>query len=146
MSDFRKVTDQVSVSPQIILEDFSEITTLGYRSIICNRPNGEEMGQPQCEDLESAAKSAGLAWANIHIGASGMTMDHVESMAQALTDLEKPILAFCRTGTRSCNIWALGEALSGDMTADEMIAAGAAAGYDLNMLRPTLENLRATRK
>ena len=58
--EFRKINDDLTVSPQIAASDLSEIAAAGYRSIICNRPDGEGADQPGFEEIEAAAKAAGL--------------------------------------------------------------------------------------
>ena len=42
------------------------------------------------------------------------------------------MLAFCRSGTRSIVTWSIGQAMAGDRSRDDLIALGAAAGYDLS--------------
>ena len=55
-----KVTDALSVSPQITAEDVAAIRDAGFRAIICNRPDGEGADQPNFEEIEAAARAAGL--------------------------------------------------------------------------------------
>ena len=62
--------------------------------------------------------------------------------ASGVASAHGPVLAFCRSGTRSCNLWALAQARNG-ADADELIAKGAGAGYNLDGLRPLLDQLKA---
>jgi uncharacterized protein (TIGR01244 family) len=68
-----------------------------------------------------------------------MSADHVAAMRSAIADHEGPYVAYCRSGTRSCHLWALAQAASEDP--DQLIAAAAKAGYDLHAMRPVLKEI-----
>lgn len=102
--------------------------------IVNNRPDGEEPDQPLSAEIEAAARSAGLAYRHVPV-AAGFPPAAVEAMRAALD--EGPILAFCRSGTRSTCLWALARAASGADPAT-LLAQAAAAGYDLRPLLPAL--------
>jgi len=124
-----KVTDALSVSPQITAEDVAAIREAGFRAIICNRPDGEGADQPNFEEIEAAAKSAGLETRYQPI-TSGMVQDaDADAFGQALMQLPGPILAYCRTGTRSATLWSLSQAKTRPVP--EILAATKAAGYDM---------------
>ncbi|WP_104019710.1 bifunctional protein tyrosine phosphatase family protein/NAD(P)/FAD-dependent oxidoreductase [Roseovarius nitratireducens] len=126
---FNKVTDALSVSPQIGAEDMAAIRDAGFRAIICNRPDGEGADQPNFEEIEAAAKKAGLEARYLPV-TSGMVRDaDAESFGQALMELPGPVLAYCRTGTRSATLWSLSQAKSRPVP--EILAATKAAGYDM---------------
>ena len=135
----RRLDDTVSVAPQIMPEDLPAIAAAGFRAIVNNRPDHEEPGQPAGDAIRVAAAAAGLAYHTIPI-AGGMQMADLSATAAAFA--EGPTLAFCRSGTRSCHLWALARAQAGDDPA-EVIAKAAAAGYDLRMLAATLAALAA---
>ena len=131
MTDFRRVTDALSVSPQIRPADVDEAARLGFRTVINNRPDGEEPGQPSGAEIAAAAQAAGLAY--FHIPVRGLpTPEQVETSRKVFAEAPAPVLAFCRSGTRSITAWALGEAQSGAMSRDELVRLGRAAGYDLS--------------
>lgn len=130
-----QLTDQLSVTAQINAEDIAAITALGFRSIINNRPDDEAPGQPTDAELEAAAAQAGLGWRHIPVVAGKVNDDQVRSFAGALEQLPGPVLAFCRSGTRSSILWAL----QAEGSADSILATTAAAGYELSMLRPWFE-------
>ena len=134
MSDFRRVTGQVSVSPQIDLADIDEAARQGFRLVINNRPDGEAPGQPTSGEVEAAAHRAGLAYAHIPVR-GGPTPAQAEAMRELIAQAGGPTLAFCRSGTRSIVTWALGQVMAG-APRDELVAAGAAAGYDLDAVLP----------
>lgn len=131
MTQFRRVTDQLSVSPQISLADVDEAARQGFRLIVNNRPDGEEPGQPPSREFEAAAAAAGIAYVHIPVR-GGPTHEQVETQRQVIADADGPTLAFCRSGTRSIVTWAVGEALTGARPRDELIRLGRDAGYDLS--------------
>lgn len=131
MSQFRRVTDELSVSPQISLEDVATAAGQGFKLIINNRPDGEEPGQPTSAEIEAAAKAAGLDYAYIPVRGAP-TPDQVEQEQQVLAEADGPVLAYCRSGTRSIVTWSIGQAVSGARGRDELKALGAQAGYDLS--------------
>lgn len=131
MTDFRRVTDQISVAPQISPADMAEAARQGFKLVINNRPDGEDPAQPTSAEMQAAAEAAGLAYAHIPVR-GGPTPDQVAAQQELLAEAPGPVLAFCRSGTRSIVTWSLGEAVSGARSRDELIALGAAAGYDLS--------------
>ncbi|WP_106640430.1 TIGR01244 family sulfur transferase [Allosphingosinicella vermicomposti] len=125
----RKIDDSLSVAGQIRPEDVPAIAAQGVTMIVNNRPDGEEFGQPSAAEIEAAADSAGIAYRHIPV-AGGFSADQVAAMGEALGSAEEPVLAFCRSGTRSTFLWALARAEAGDNGA-EIIRKAAEAGYDL---------------
>jgi uncharacterized protein (TIGR01244 family) len=132
MSEFRTVTERLSVSPQISVEDVARAAAQGFAMIINNRPDGEAPDQPSSDEIAAAAEAAGLAYLYAPVS-GGPTRAQAEAVKEAMDAAPGPVLAFCRSGTRSINTWAAGEALAG-APRDELIAAGANAGYDLRPL------------
>ena len=121
------------VSGQIAPE---EIASLGVATIVNNRPDGEEPGQPASDAIEAAAKAAGVDYRHIPV-AGGISLPQIAQMADALAGAQGPVLAFCRSGTRSTYLWALARARLGD-DADVLTEKAAAAGYDLSPIRAFL--------
>jgi uncharacterized protein (TIGR01244 family) len=138
----RKVDDSISVAPQIAPDDIAAIKAAGFVAVVNNRPDCEQDGQPEGDTIRAAVLAAGLTYAAIPIGHAGLGHPQVQAMVDLLEGAEGPVLAFCRSGTRSCNLWALARARMGD-SPDELIAKGADAGYDLSGLRPLLDQLAA---
>ena len=131
MSDFRRVTDDITVSPQITVADVDEAARQGFRTIINNRPDGEDPAQPSGHEIEAAATAAGLAYFHIPVR-GGPTPEQVETTQRVVEDAAKPILAFCRSGTRSIVTWSLSQAAAGARPRDELVKLGRDAGYDLS--------------
>jgi uncharacterized protein (TIGR01244 family) len=140
MSDFRQLTENVLVSPQLALEDVAAAAALGVAMIVNNRPDGEEPSAPQGEDIAGAAAAAGLNYVAIPIGHSGFSEPQVDAMIAALEQAEGPILAYCRSGTRSTLLWALAAAKQGE-SPDTIARTAAQAGYDISPIRPMIDML-----
>jgi uncharacterized protein (TIGR01244 family) len=135
MTEFRRVTDQLSVAPQIALADLATAAAQGFKLVINNRPDGEDPTQPTSAEVEAAARAAGLDY--FHVPVRGApTREQVEAERAILDENPGPVLAFCRSGTRSIVTWSLGEAESGERTRDELVKLGEAAGYDLSTVLP----------
>jgi sulfide:quinone oxidoreductase len=134
-----KLTDQLSVSPQIALEDISKLSALGYQSVICNRPDKESDDQPAMLEVENAVKAAGLIWQHQPVVSGNIKDQDVEDFANIIEALPKPVFAFCRTGTRCSILWALSQA--NKMSVDDILDAAAEAGYNLNDQQARIEAL-----
>lgn len=127
----KKLTDRLSVSPQIALTDMKQIKTLGFGTIISNRPDGEGSDQPTFEEIRDAAKKAGLKAVHVPVTAGALTDDDVAAMQSAVTEADGRVLAFCRTGTRSATLWAINEGRNGTAV-PIILEVGKTAGYDLS--------------
>jgi sulfide:quinone oxidoreductase len=101
------LADQVSFAGQISADDVPSLAARGIRAIICNRPDGEQAGQPTFVSIAAAAKAAGLEARHIPVVPGRMTEADVVAMRAALAELPKPVLAYCRSGTRSANLFGL---------------------------------------
>lgn len=138
----RTIDATISVSPQIDPAQVAAIAEAGFRAIVNNRPDDEEPDQPDGDAIRAAAEALGLAYHAIPITHAGFSMPQVQAMRAALDAADGPVFAYCRSGTRSTNLWALAQASAG-ADADTLIGKAAQAGYDLGGLRPTLESLAA---
>lgn len=142
MNDFCKITENIYVSPQLALGDVAAAADSGMSMIVNNRPDGEDPGAPQGDDIAAAAAAAGLNYAAIPIGHSGFSEPQVDAMIAMLEQAEGPILAYCRSGTRSTFLWALATAKQGG-DPDMIARAAAQAGYDISPIRPMVDMLAA---
>jgi uncharacterized protein (TIGR01244 family) len=141
---FRKVTDGVFASPQIGTAEVAEAAAMGVTLVINNRPEHESDDQTPGPEIEAAARAAGLDYLAIPVTHAGFSEGQVAAMAEALAKSAGPVLAYCRSGTRSTLLWALAEASRGGDP--ETIAARAAgAGYDIASIRPLVDMLAAKR-
>jgi uncharacterized protein (TIGR01244 family) len=138
---FKALTSDIAVAPQITADDCARAAAAGFAAIICNRPDGESPGQPDAAAIAAAAQAAGLRFAHIPVDATGIGEAHITAMAGEIA-AGGPILAYCRSGTRSANLWALAAASRGG-DADAIIAAAAGGGYDVSGMRSVLAGLSA---
>ena len=134
---FRKLDETISVSPQITPDEVAEAAAHGFSYVINNRPDDEQPGQPSGAEIEAAAQAAGLGYKAIPITHAGFSENQVTAMQAALEEATGPVLAYCRSGTRSTLIWALARARMGD-DADALSEKAEAAGYDLTPIRAFL--------
>lgn len=142
MADFRQLSEAMFASPQITLADIEAAKKAGIDVIVNNRPDGEDPAAPQGDAIEVAAKAAGLEYAAIPIGHSGFSEPQIDAMIEVLEKASGPVLAYCRSGTRSTLLWALAQAKSG-ADPEEIAQAAQAAGYDVSMIRPMMDMLAA---
>ena len=137
---FRRIDDTIFVAPQLSPADLADAAALGVTHVINNRPDEEEAGQPSGEIIAAAARTAGLAYTAIPVTHAGFSHAQVEAMCAALELANGPVLAYCRSGTRSTYLWALARARLGDHPA-VLTEKAEAAGYDLRPIRPMLDAL-----
>lgn len=135
MSEFRRVTERLSVSPQLSPGDMAAASAQGFRRVVCNRPDGEAPDQPSGAAMKAAAEAAGMDF--VHIPFSGMPdAATADSVFAAIAQAPGPVLAYCRSGTRSVTAWALGSLRAGDHDRESLVALAAGAGYDLSAVLP----------
>ena len=138
---FIRLTDSVSVAPQIAPEDCAAARAQGFTAIVNNRPDGEAWDQPICDEMRAAAEAAGLRYTPIPVDHGGMNFGQIEAMAAALDSAGGPLLAYCRSGTRSTSLWALAEAKRGG-DPFVIVETAAEAGYDVGALLPAMHRLK----
>ena len=139
---FRQLTERVYASPQIGLAEVAEAARAGFGLIINNRPEDESDDQVPGPQIAAAAEAAGLKYVTIPVTHAGFSEAQVSAMAQALASTEAPVLAYCRSGTRSTLLWALAEASRGQ-SPHALAAAANQAGYDLSPVRTLIDMLAA---
>ena len=133
MSDslrYVKLADTVATAPQIRASDVPAIAAAGYRVLINNRPDGEAPDQPTSAEVERAARTAGLEYHYYPLNAFNYPGDDVGKMAALFDDPERPVFAFCRSGTRSCNLWITTRP---DDARDEARRHAQQLGFDVSM-------------
>jgi uncharacterized protein (TIGR01244 family) len=130
--DIRPLTDSFAVSPQIDVADMKDIAGAGFRSILCNRPDGEEFGQTDFDTIAEAARAEGLDIRSVPIVSGMVTQEALDDFASALQEMPKPILAYCRSGTRCTMLWSIAQ--FGTMDSEEIISRAGKAGYDMSGL------------
>lgn len=119
----------LAVAPQIQPADVAQLAREGYRTIICNRPDGEAGDQPVFAQIAQAAQEHGIEAHYLPAESGKVSDEQGIAFGQLLASVPKPVLAYCRTGMRSTTMWALSQSASQPLP--QLLAAAAAAGYDL---------------
>lgn len=137
--DIRPLTETYAVTPQITAEDVADIAAAGFKTVICNRPDGEIPPEYQSAAIRAAVETAGLSFVDNPVIGGAITMDNVTAQGAAISDSAGPVLAYCASGNRSSIVWALSQA--GKHPTDDLIGIPARHGYMLEPFRPTIEQL-----
>lgn len=103
--DIREIDGEYAVSGQITVEELDQVAALGFKSIVCHRPDDEEPGQPAFSDIAARAAELGIVTAHVPVGRMGVTEEAVRGMVDALDELPRPMLGYCRSGARSTAIY-----------------------------------------
>ncbi|KZK78347.1 Beta-lactamase hydrolase-like protein [Pseudovibrio sp. W64] len=127
--DIKSISSSLSVCPQITAQDVQKIADLGFRSIVCNRPDGEGADQPVFDEIEAAAKKLGLETRYLPVISGKVSDEDAEAFGKAMNEIPRPVLAYCRTGTRCATLWSLSQAET--LTVADILAATKSAGYDM---------------
>lgn len=134
---FKSLAPDISVTGQITSDAIAAARAGGFRTIINNRPDREEAGQPLSAELEAQAREAGLEYRHIPVVPGQYSDAQVQAFSDAIDDCGKPALAFCKSGMRATSLWALSQA--GKLPTAEILKQAAACGYDLVPLVPRME-------
>lgn len=110
MKGIKRQSATFSVVGQVHLSDIPLLANLGFRSLICNRPDGEGPDQPSFDEIASAAKSMGMDSRYIPVTPGSVSDEQVELFSQAMHDLPAPVLGYCRSGARAASLWSQSEA------------------------------------
>ena len=127
-----KIIDDYVVSEQITVDDIQTIKEAGFKTIFCNRPDNEEINQVTVESIKNAAVENDLKFIHQPVIGGQITQVDVDQFGEYFDASEKPIFAYCRTGTRSSMLWALSE--SGKRPVEDILNMTSKAGYNLNNL------------
>ncbi len=132
--NFVQLSDTLSVAGQISPDDLQAIARAGFKSVICNRPDGESPGQFSSRELAVAASQAGLTLAYLPVVSGRVTQEDGQSFADLIDQLPTPALAYCRSGMRSATLWALSQA--GSQAWPDLVQRAAQAGFNLSSVAP----------
>lgn len=111
VDQIRQIAPDLFVSPQLAPTDMAELAARGIRTVINNRPDSEEPGQPDAEEMRVAAEAAGLSYEYLPIVANQIRESDVAAFDRHLRELPSPIVAFCRSGNRCSMMWNYVQAL-----------------------------------
>jgi sulfide:quinone oxidoreductase len=137
---FAKINNELTVSDQITIEDLKEIQAQGYKTIFCNRPDQESEGQLNFSVIEKEAQSIGIKAIHQPVIGGQISDDDITQFGCYFEAAQKPVFAYCRTGTRCSTLWALSHAKA--LPIDEILSKAQVAGYDLFSLRDRLNSLK----
>ena len=137
---FAKINNELTVSDQITIEDLKEIHTQGYKTIFCNRPDQESEGQLNFSSIEKEAQNLGIKTIHQPVVGGQISDNDIAQFGNYFENSQKPIFAYCRTGTRCSTLWALSHAKN--LPIDEILSKAQIAGYDLSSLRDRLNSLK----
>lgn len=132
MQEFKFLTQQISVAGQLQPEDMQRAHAAGFKTVVNNRPDAEEVGQPTNQAIAQAAKQLDLDYHYLPIVSGQLTDANVAEFAELLPQLELPVLLFCRSGTRCTHLWALVQSATADL--EQLSLQAQQAGYDLTDL------------
>ncbi len=134
----KELDEDLSVTAQITAGDVEAIAAQGFRSIICNRPDGEAGDQPLFEEVRNRAEACGLRSAYLPVETGNVSDDEARRFADALREMPGPALAYCRTGTRSVTLWSLAHASQLDVS--EILSKAKAAGFEMSGVARRIAN------
>jgi sulfide:quinone oxidoreductase len=136
--DIKALTTNLSVSPQVLVNEMEALAQAGFKAIICNRPDGEGPDQPSFKEIEAAAEHYGIQARYLPAETGKVSDQDGKTFGQLLETLPGPILAYCRTGMRSTTMWALSQA--GAMPLPQILEAGQKVGFDMKALVQRIAN------
>ena len=113
MQVFQLVEPGFYVTPQLAAGDMAGIQAAGFASVINNRPDHEGgPAQPDSVVLAAAARAVGLLYRHLPVPPSSHAEADARKMVELVRSLPQPVLAFCRTGTRSAALYQKGKQLA----------------------------------
>ena len=124
------LSDTLSVSAQITVEDVSRLREQGFTVIVCNRPDGEVPDQPTMDDIEAACVAAGMLFIRYPVNAMDFPGPDLPGLGALFDDPGQRVLAYCRTGTRCANLWIASRDEAG---LSDAVAVSRGIGFDLSM-------------
>ena len=102
----RQIDHDVFVAPQLDAAAMAELARLGFKSVVCNRPDFEHgPDQPTSAQVEAAAVAAGLQYRHLPVAGGYQSPEEIAAFAGLLEELPRPLLVFCRSGARSTRLY-----------------------------------------
>jgi len=126
----KNITEDFAVAEQLTAADVDALAAQGVKSLMCNRPDGEAAEQPAFAEVEAAALRHGLQIRHVPVVSGAISDSDIAAFGAAFAQLPRPLVAYCRSGSRSANLWAMDQAAQG-AAPDAILSAGRAAGFDL---------------
>ena len=111
--NFARLSDRYSVATQIRPADVEHFAEQGFKIVICNRPDGEDPGQPSAESIREACEQQGIEFHMIPMSGRWVSEDTVDRFLEILDRADGPVLGYCRSGTRSAILWQMASQKAG---------------------------------
>ena len=143
MKSVIKVDEGFFVAPQIDVSAAEELRSHGIATIINNRPDGEEAGQPTAGDAGRLFEQEGFEYHHLPVTMNSLSPEVVEEFYKVWEGATGPVVAHCRSGMRSILLWALAEARYGAKPADVILSKASNAGVDLSSAEGLLQQIAA---
>ena len=136
--DIKALTPHLSISPQVMVAELEAVAQMGFKAIICNRPDGEGPDQPSFKEIQTAALALGIQMSYLPAEAGKVSDANGKAFGELLATLPAPVLAYCRTGMRSTTMWALSQ--SGITPLPQILEASQGVGFDMKALVQRIAN------
>lgn len=133
----------VEITSALTVAELEQVKAKGFKTVICNCKPGESAEFPGEDAYRQKAADIGLQWVHIPVAPGDYGHADIAAFAQALQQLPRPILAFCRTGKRATHLWAYAKRHTEQCELAELFTAAKAAGFDLEEHRQGLEDQQA---
>ena len=136
--DIKALTPHLSITPQVLVAELEAVAQMGFKAIICNRPDGEGPDQPSFSEMQQAALAHGLQMRYLPAESGKVRDEDGKAFGELLATLPAPVLAYCRTGMRSTTMWALSQ--SGITPLPQILEASQKVGFDMKALVQRIAN------
>jgi sulfide:quinone oxidoreductase len=133
MPQLMELSPGLTAAGGLSADNLEALAAAGVKTIINNRPDNEDPGQLPADEARKLCAAHGIAYHHIAFVNATLTHDHIEAFEKVLMGGSHPMVAHCRSGTRSTMIWALTRVRQGDDPA-ALVALGARNGVDISAL------------
>jgi sulfide:quinone oxidoreductase len=113
--NFARLSDRYSVATQIEPADIEFFAEQGFTVVICNRPDGEDPGQPTADSIRAACEQKDIAFHMIPMSGRWVSEDTVDRFVEVMQRADGPVLGYCRSGTRSAILWQMASQKTGTL-------------------------------
>ena len=113
--DMKQLSPTFAVTGQLDPGKLAQALRLGFRGVVCARPDGEEPGQPDSRAMAAEAERLGLSFAYIPIVPGQLSDADADQFGRVLREREGPLLGYCRTGARAEMLWQRAQELAAQL-------------------------------
>lgn len=134
--NLKKISENFLVSDQIHQINFPELIDKGIKTIICVRPDGEGVDQPNFIEIQKQAELYSIDIYYLPVTSGKITDEQVKEFESLYSHVSKPVLSYCRSGMRAISLWAMANVEQNELAA--IVALGRLNGFDLEPLVPRI--------